>query len=384
MRIPIPLVIVFSVLLISCQNDPDPTGIGLIPEGDLIDARRFDSVRDSGTVRTATIFHPIAPASSAILSIGESGNFRARSMIRWYTIADTIGWRGRIVSATVRLHTLPYHIGDPASGLTLQVRELKSFWSSFTLTNESMDTLDIAQEVSGSITAVLGDDDSVDIALDTNLVRSWLVKMDTGAYTENYGILIEATGGVRTFQSAETTRPPELTIVLETASGLDTLRGGTIEDTFTASGPDPSQETGMTVHGGLAYRGKLFFDVLRIPPASIVNHASLYLTIDRSRSTAHYLGRDSVLVYQNFDSTRTVLQGTPILTRVDNENADLLIAEGVALTRAVQTWVNGKGNQGLLLSHIGESSELDRLTFFPAEADSTLRPRLVITYTPKP
>jgi hypothetical protein len=384
LRISIPLFIVFSILLTSCQNDPDPTGIGLIPEGDLIGAQRFDSVRDSGTVRTGTIFHPIAPASSAILSIGESGGYRARSVIRWYTIADTIGWRGRIVSATVRLHALPYHIGDASSALTLQVREVKSFWSSFTLTSESMDTLDISQEVSGSLTAVLRDNDSVDIALDTNLVRSWLVKMDTGAFTENYGILIEATGGVRTFQSAETTRPPELTIVLETASGLDTLRGGTIEDTYTAIGPNPSHEAGITVHGGLAFRGKLYFDVALIPPASIVNHASLYLTMDRSRSTTHYLGRDSVLLYQNFDSTKTELQGTPILTRVDNGNADLLIAEGVPLTRAVQTWVNGKGNQGLLLSHIGESSELDRLTFFGVEADSTLRPRLVITYTQKP
>jgi len=91
-----------------------------------------------------------------------------------------------------------------------------------------------------------------------------------------------------------------------------------------------------------------------------------------------------VLIYQNYDSTENALEGSALLTRVDENDPDLLIAEGVTLTRAVQTWVNGKGNHGLLLSAWAENSELERLTFFGAEADSTRRPRLVVTYTSKP
>jgi len=378
--------IVLSILLTACQNEPDPTGIGLIPEGDLVDARRFDSVRDSGTVRSSTAFVEVTGETSPALSVGEAEGYRARSLIRWFTIADTIGQGGRIVSATMRLHTAPYHIGDASTPLTIEVREVKSFWSSFTLTSDSLDALDIATEPSGSVTAALGDDDSIDIAIDTALVRSWLVKLDSGLFYENYGVLIEAPGGggIRAFQSAEGSQPPELTIVIETASGLDTIRGGTIEDTYVATGPDVTGESGITVHGALATRGKLFFDISGIPPASIINHVSLSVTIDRSRTTDHYSGRDSVLVYQNFDSTTAETLGTAVLTRVDGDNPDRLLAEGTMLLRAVQTWVNGKGNHGLVLSHVGEASDIDRMTFFGAEADSTRRPRLVVTYTSKP
>ena len=386
MRILIIPLVVLSILLTACQNDPDPTGIGLIPEGDLVNAKRFDSVRDSGTVRSSTVFVEVTGETSPTLSVGEADGYFARSLIRWFTIADTIGQAGRIVSATMRLHTAPYHIGDPSLPLTLQVREVKSFWSSFTLTNDSLKHLDVAPESSGSVTATLGDDDSIDIALDTALVRSWLVKMETGLFHENYGVLLEAPGGsgIRAFRSAESSQPPELTIVIETASGLDTIRGGTIEDTYVASGPDVTAESGITVHGALATRGKLLFDVSRIPPASIINHVTMYLTIDRSRTTGWYSGRDSVLVYQNFDSTTAKTAGSAVLTRVDGDNPDRLIAEGTMLLRAVQTWVNGKGNHGLVLSHIGEASDIDRMTFFGAGADSTHRPRMVVTYTSKP
>jgi len=381
----IPL-IVLSILLTSCQNDPEPTGIGLIPEGDLVDARRFDSVRDSGTVRSTTAFVEITGETSPTLSVGEAEGYRARSLIRWFTLADTIGQAGRIVSATMRLHTAPYHIGDPSAPLTIQVREVKSFWSSFTLTSDSLDALDIAAESSGSITTVLGDEDSIDIAIDTALVRSWLVKLDSGLFYQNYGVLVEAAGGggIRAFKSAESSQPPELTIVIETASGLDTIRGGTVEDTYVASGPDVTGESGLTVHGALATRGRLFFEVSGIPPASIINHVTMYLTIDRTRTTEWYSGRDSVLIYQNFDSTMTGTEGSAVLTRVDGDNPDRLVAEGTMLLRAVQSWVNGKGNQGLVLSHVGEASDIDRMTFFGAEADSTRRPRLVVTYTSKP
>jgi hypothetical protein len=89
-------------------------------------------------------------------------------------------------------------------------------------------------------------------------------------------------------------------------------------------------------------------------------------------------------VYNVYEDGSEVLTGTGLLSHTDADNPDVLIAEGVTLTRAVQNWVNGKGNYGLLLSHVYEMSDINRLTFYGAEADSTRRPRLVVTYTSKP
>jgi len=165
---------------------------------------------------------------------------------------------------------------------------------------------------------------------------------------------------------------------------LDTLLGSNVEDTYVASGPAIPAGPDITVHSGLAQRGSLFFDVSAIPGASIVNYASLYLHIDRANSSRAFSGADSVLVYQNYDSTQNALQGTPLLARVDDNDPDMLVIEGLTITRAVQFWVNGKPNHGLLLAPWSENNELERLTLFGAEADSTRRPRLVVTFTPNP
>jgi hypothetical protein len=376
--------VILALSLAACQNDPDPTGIGLIPDGDVIGAERFDTALDDAQIRNSSFIEPISASGAASLLLGDADGYSAKSLVRWYEIADTVGNGGRIVSATMKLFSLPGHIGDSSTAMEFSVREITGFWSSFTFTIDNLDGLDYASESSGMATAVVGGADSVEIMLDSSLVRSWLVLMNERRYTENYGVLVEATGGLRAFRSEDGGRAPELTVIIENNGVLDTLQGRTVEDTYVATGPDVSPGPDISVHSGLVQRGSLFIDVAGIPAASIVNYATLYLRIDRARSTSAFSGADSVLIYQNYDSTDNELQGSALLTRVDENDPDLLIAEGVMLTRAVQSWVNGKGNHGLLLSAWAENNELERLTFYGAEADSTRRPRLVVTYTSKP
>lgn len=384
LRIPIYLTVILALSLAACQNDPDPTGIGLIPDGDVIGAERFDTAIDDAQIRNSSFMQPLAAAGAASLLVGEADGYRAKALIRWYELADTVGYGGRIVSADLRLFSLPGHIGDSSAAMEFTVREITGFWTSFTFTSDSLATLDYAAEARGTATAVVGGADSVTIALDSALVRQWLVLMQEKRFTENYGILLEAAGGLRAFRSENGGRAPELTVIIERDGVLDTLQGRRVEDTYVATGPELSPGGDIAVHSGLAQRSRLFFDMRGIPGASIVNYATLYLRIDRSRSSARFSGADSVLIYQSFDSTARDPGGSALLTRVDDNDPDLLIAEGVTLTRAVQNWVNGKGNHGLLFAAWAENNELERLTLYGAEADSTRRPRLVVTYTSKP
>jgi len=377
---------VLTLLLSACQNDPDPTGIGLIPDSDLIGAFRFDSQKEGSAVTSSTVQTATPAPTSANLSVGEAEGLKAHSLIRWLSLSDTIGWGGRIVSAQLRLHTQPYAIGDSSSAYTLQVREITSFWNSFTFTYDSLVHLERSPDPVGSVSRSFTFPDSVDIDLDTTMVRKWLVNMNADDFYSNYGVILEAPGnaGIRAFQSVEAELPPKLTVIIQTDNGLDTLIGGTIDDTYIAGGRDVTQDEGMTVHGGLGARGKLFFDVSAIPGADIVNYATLYLTIDRSKSDGYFHGADSVIAYKVYEAGSDAPAGTGLLSHSDDERTDGVIVEGVTLTRAVQDWVNGKGNHGLLLVHVYEMSDLNRLTFYGAEADSTRRPRLVVTHTSKP
>jgi hypothetical protein len=73
-----------------------------------------------------------------------------------------------------------------------------------------------------------------------------------------------------------------------------------------------------------------------------------------------------------------------LISRTDNAQPGVLIAEGAPFTRAVQNWVNGKGNNGLILVAMNENTDLDRLALYGAAAAADKRPRLVVTYTSQP
>jgi hypothetical protein len=378
------------ILLTACQSDPDPTGIGLLPDGDLIRALRFDSQLDSSDQRSSTYLYPSPHASTSMLSVGEADGYRSVALLRWlyFNVDSSLAYGGRIVSATLRLRALPYHIGDPSSSFRLEAREITSFYNVFTITADSLTKLQRSIDPVGVFEGSFGPTDSIDLAVDSTLIRKWMQNSLEQKYTENYGILLEAPGGgsIRSFQSldAANSGPPRLTIVIETADGLDTLRGESADNTSLVTGPKREEAGRIILQSGVSVRGTLYFDMSAIPAASIVNHAVLYLTKDEALRTRYFRSADSVLVYESVDSSDNILSSSGIITRIDNAMPGVLIAEGAPLTRAVQNWVNRKGNRGLILLPMYEISDIDRMALYGANAEADKRPRLVVTYTTQP
>ncbi len=374
------------LLTVACQQESDPTGIGLLPDEDLVNALRYDTSNDSARISGRSYTLPITAATSPSLSVGEADGFSARALLRWQSLPNTIADSGRIVSARLRLYTQSYAIGDESRTMNLELREITSYWSSFTFTSDSLVNLQTKPALVGSASVTLGDADSVDIAVDSTLIRTWFRMMKDERYFEIRGVQLTATasGVVRAFNSAEGSKPPKLEIVMDFNGALDTLEGLLLEDTYVATGPSSVPAQRIILQGGAAARSHLFFDVDAIPPASVVNNVKLYLHIDRTLSTKFYRGQDSLIVYETVDSTTNTINTTPVVSRIDGDNPDVLIAEGVTLTRLVQQWVNRRGNKGLTLVKISEISDLDRLVFYNADAEAARRPRLLITYTSQP
>jgi hypothetical protein len=373
------------LMLAACQNDPDSTSVGIIPNEDLVGAVRFDSQSDSSGINSDEFETQILPYSSSILSVGRADGFDASALIRWQYLADSIGEGGRIVSARMRLHSLPYRLGDEGP-VSLEVREITAFWSSFTFSSDSLAKLQFDPAVKGSATRNLTETDSIDIPLDTLMVRDWLRKTKSGRYFEIRGLLLQSsTGGfVRAFHSAEGSKPPTLEIVIEQNGRLDTIAGQNLEDTYVAKRPFTQHPGRIVVQGGSSVRGRLFFDVSAIPANSIINHVSLQFRIDRELSTKQYRGIDSLLVHINLDSARNTPSTNGIMTSQSVSDPTLLTAQGSILIQAVQNWVNRRGNNGLLLIKAAELSDLDRLAVYSGDAEADLRPRLIVTYTTQP
>ena len=401
------ITIVLSAVLLfltACQNDPDSTVVGVLPEGDLVGALRFDSQADSSDIRNSTYLFRSNHQATTALSVGEADGDQSKTLLRWlyFGVTTDQAYGGRIVSATLRLHSLPYHVGDVNAPFSMEARALvipddQPVWNVYTATADSLEgNRPGIGEVVGSYQGSFGESDSIDVAIDTTLIRRWMqlnVDKDekgNSLFYRIHGLALQApaggSGSIRSFQSRDNNSPrqPSLTVVMENAGVLDTIEVGNMENTSLAFGPDRNEAGRIVLQSGVSYRGKLFFDMSAIPAASVINHAVLYLTRDAALSTRYYHGADTVLVYESVDSTDNVLSSTGIITRVESEQPDVLIAEGSPLTRAVQNWVNRKGNYGLILVPMYELSDLDRMALYGAGADADKRPRLVVTYTTKP
>jgi hypothetical protein len=373
------------LLIAACQNDPDSTVLAIIPNEDIVGALRFDTQRDSSQLWNDSYRAAITAPSSIMLSAGSASGYEATSLLRWLFLPDTIGQAGRILAASIRLHPLHYHIGASAQ-MTLELHEIASFWSSFTFTSDSLATLRSNSLPVGRLTVAPGEVDSLDIPIDTSVVRSWLQRAAEGRFTDLLGVTLRSAdeGRVQAFHSAEGARPPVLEILLERDGRIDTIRGANPEDTWCVTGPEVAAADRLVIEGGTAIRGRLMFDLSSIPPASIVNHAVLHLRIDRAASTKNYRGIDSLLVHVNLDSSLNRISSVGLLTRLDGTDGVTLSAEGVLLTQAVQDWVNRRPNNGFILIKAAESSDIDRLVLYAATSPVELRPRLVVTYTSQP
>jgi hypothetical protein len=375
--------VLICLILSACQKDPSPNGVNLLPGGDLINVRVFDSQRDSTPVTTSSYTHLLTPAATTILSLGASDGYQSSILIRWLVLPDSVANGGTILSAKLTLHPLQYHIGDPAIPLSFDVREIMKPWSSFSFTRDSLSQLQQNAPVVGSFRKTVDDTSAIDISLDTTMVRKWFNNISSQQNYNIYGVLLDPTGApncLRAFQASAGTNPPKLTVLYQKGSTVDTIIASGLENTYIASGPSVAG-TSLSIHGGIAYRGKVRFDLSAIPVGSIINNVQIFFTRDSLKSKTYYHGYDTLVLYQCMDSVANTPSYTYTYTYTDHSTGKI-VGQGYNLIRAVQQWVNNPAqNMGLLIIKGGELSDLDLLSLRGTDEGVALRPRFVVTYT---
>lgn len=374
----------FSPLLLTlfftaCNQEPSSTGIGLLPQDDFVNVQSYDTRSDTAVVLTSTYKQRVTGEGSPFLSVGKADGYEGHALLRWLLPSD-IGEGGEIRSATIKLYVAPYHIGDKNLPLSMEIREVTSFWSSFTFSSDSLSKLTHRSLPGGAFQAVVRD--SVELAIDSSVVRTWLRRSAEFKSSEIYGLLLKPSGDglLQALESSESGRPPVFTIRMNW-NGVDTLiQGSALEDTYVATGPNFTTES-FLAHGALAYRGKVIIDISAIPPGSTINHASFEITVDRANSVTRYRGIDSLVALEMISGDTT----SSVSTLSRKGTNDVFVFESFSLTRLVQKWVNTPSlNRGLAVMKVGEASDFDLLRFYDGAAQIEKRPRLVVTFTRQP
>ncbi|HHL71325.1 MAG TPA: DNRLRE domain-containing protein [Bacteroidetes bacterium] len=364
--------LVFAVL-IGCTESNPITSVDLVSPGEVRKVVFSPPSFDTTTSRIKNI------GSSSQLFIGNSDGKSMMTLFRFKNIPDSIV----VHDATLVLYGMDFK-GD--SGLTAEASLHKSTveWEESEVTFETFgnafDPVPMA-----TTTIVASDSDTVRIALDTDLVESWA---DTNA--ANYGVLLRAPSAAfsKRFVSTEnTTRQPRVEFNYTRIGRDDTTSASVIAEVdvtiFELTAQPP--EGPLYIGNGLEHRVLFNFDISSIPANVTINNATLTLTIDRENSffypepfnsTAGRLTEESNdPMLAAFDST--AFTSGPF-TIVNGDSSELKIN----LSNMVQRWNSGADpNYGFVLISLRSAVDFSRVAFYSSQADSSLRPRLDVTYS---
>jgi hypothetical protein len=146
-----------------------------------------------------------------------------------------------------------------------------------------------------------------------------------------------------------------------------------------------SDSTVIRVRNGIAYRAIVGFDVdwtrvPELPPDAAIHNAILEVTLDPSQSRFNSHTRDSLIAvyvdeggyvesYIRLSSPPTTVNGRTVYT--------------IGVTNFVQRWVIERSVSRIAISGFTENSTFDTFAFFgTAAADSSVRPRMNVIYSP--
>jgi hypothetical protein len=404
------LLAVACAFLFAC-NEP-PTDVGNAVIYDTTKAQQLSSVTVPLVVGTTPLTTPSYLFNAGILFVGRTPELHAATLLRFTTLPDTLGWiqLSDLVGARLLIRPHRYVVGDSISNvLAFTVHELRQQWISADSSGNvvieprwdnlfSTDGVPNPQYFDPTPMAVfdgsqkipladsLGD---VEIPLTSDGLQRlarWLQAMpDSTARTSIYGIGIVPTSSstvVREFETQATGSPFGALVRLRI---YYRRRDGATDSVLVFSGNDATFVHATSPQNGLlpvqsVVRSEvaITFDLSALPPLDAVLNAQLTITTDTTQRIAGNSGIPTTLELGYTDTARArsfgfvggQLPGTPRFVFPN-------VAPLVDYLRQRQ---QGKGT-AIFRSR---NFRLERLVLYGNDAADSLRPRLVITYIPRP
>mgnify|MGYP006948911918 CR=1 FL=1 len=273
-----------------CNDDPTSLGSNLIPNQDLINATKVNSL-DLNFEQKSKYYatDSLLLSSSTRIFLGKSGNVQSTMLMKFYMFfADSIqeAIRGDslvLLSSTVEMEPL-YAYGDIENTFDFTVHKINGDWNSLEFGKNELDLLDY--DVNDIKTNYKNDGDSlITFDVDNALVEEWMTLAANDEQESNFGLyfdIVEGSNKILGFPAISTTYDTVLTrlklIVQVPNNYIDTISVQVTSDVHVVLGDNPNTSTNnIFVQGGIPVRSDLFIDVSQIPENAIINNATLTL-----------------------------------------------------------------------------------------------------------
>lgn len=389
------LVVILSVLLISCNQDPTSVGSNLISEQDRFTFQQLNSDESNLYQKTSYFEEKPKLGGSEYILLGKTPYSESSILLRFQIyLPDTTLTRISNNEVFIReawMEMIPrYTIGDNSSYFDFTMHQIRSNWSAVGFDRDSIKSEFLKYDAADVKYGLAVTDTTVRFNLKPEVVREWFMYKVNSSLPKNNGIILRPGNtskmlGFLAVQPNAISYETYLHYIIERPNYYkDTLVVWPDEDVhvvtrrarFTQS---PSSE--FYLEGGYSLRGSVFFDLTSIPKTAIINKATLELTVDKLNELDGSFKSDSLYVQLLADSTLNKLSGDSLslsfLTRKDN------IFSG-DISWAIQKWLLGTANHGLMLTLYDEYSSAARIAFYGSKnPNMALRPKLKITYLQK-
>lgn len=400
-----------ALLLLGACNEP-PTDVGNALVYDTTHARQLSSDNLQLIVATSAVSTPSYLFNAGVLFIGRTPNLHAATLLRFTTLPDTLGWVGGqdILGAKLLLRPHRYVIGDSvANVLAFTVHELVRPWITADTAGKvvieprwydlfSTDGVPSPQYFDPTPLAVfngtqkipladsLGDIEVPLTADGLQRVVRWLQKMpDSAQRVTIYGIGFAPSATstvVREFETQTVGSPFGALVRLRI---YYRRRDGATDSVLVFSGNDatfvhataPANGT-LPVQSVVRSDVAMTLDVSSLPPLDAVLNAQLAIATDTTQRLAGNGGIPTTLELAYIDST-TNRQFGFVGGQVAGSSRFVFPNIGPLVDYLRQR----KQGRGTVLFR-SRNFRLERLVLYGADAPDSLRPRLVITYIPRP
>jgi hypothetical protein len=373
--------ILVTLFVLSCAEDPNPVGVKLLPSTDFI---KLDTAVTTGLRSYNTTEFPTTSVSARVL-VGNVNNLQCWAIVRFSLLPDSIIYLP-MISAELDLRTI-YHFGDSLAPISFTVHQILMNWGTDSLNIDSLKAPGFYNPVSSGSFAQgsLGDTASISIPLDTNMIRAWGTLSDS--VESNFGVLLRPTNsnvvkGFGSFLVSDPAFGPKLLVRFrDAASHIDTLTMTLGLQRYVTTGLNPAwaaDSTHVYVMNGGAERGYVEFNVGSIPPHAAVHKATLDLTLDAPRSQFNYFTADSLFAYFTNDDGTTNTSINTIGTPVQTGNTRIY---RFLVGPFVQRWLRGAKVPRIVIAGYDESSAIDLFSFYGAQVPQGLKPKLTVIYS---
>lgn len=377
------------ISITSCENNPNNLGLEFIVS-DTLNTKLLDSNKDSILISYNNFKKYVNTFVSPYILVGayqqNGATYNSKAYIRAIGVSSAYAG-ATVISARIKLNYAKYSYGDSTGNLGFNIYSVNKSYDFTKITKDSISDSEIGTTVLGSYNGNVSDTNSLYITFDNLTAKNWLeYAADTTYAQKNYGIALipnassTAIKGFGGYYNPATNLNPQIIIVASKNNTTDTLQF----PFETISFPDVQNPyyplDRIVVQNSIALNSILNFNVDKIPPRVIINDAYLRLKIDLANS---YVNSQSVKTMQFSMMTDTVAKlndGTSYNSLLEDS-----VTISIHLTPYFQKWNYGTAvNYGVLIRNVYNVLNLDRLVFYgPGIQDTTLRPKLLIRYTPK-